>query len=484
MAPRRPPVNQAAASPVPLPPWLRHAIRTVLHFLCDAAAVAAAYKLAYLARFHWHPLTAVFPPIGDIPEWSLYARIMYAVVPLWLMIFWYSSKLYGNPWMGVMDRLLAILKGSVLAGGATLVATYIYGRLAYSRMMLLLAVPSGAALVCVSQALVLWFDRWLSRIEAARPVVLIGSGAVAEMVRERINGRHPGAEIGELRELPQNGELERLLRARPYFEVILLRSSLPHTRILEAAELCDAAGIAFKMVPDLLELRLGEVQMDNGLGLPAYRIQHTSLTRLNFLAKRTFDLVFSSLLLLATAIPLLVIAALIKLESPGPVLFTQKRYGFKGRVFDAFKFRTMVVDAEKKIESVKGLNDQKGAFFKAKRDPRVTRVGKWLRRFSLDEFPQFFNVVLGDMSVVGPRPLALTTGELEALERDFGATAKKRANLLPGITGLWQVSGRSDVSSEQRFSLDLFYIERWSLGLDLEIILKTVPAMIFGKGAY
>jgi len=114
----------------------------------------------------------------------------------------------------------------------------------------------------------------------------------------------------------------------------------------------------------------------------------------------------------------------------------------------------------------------------------VTRVGKWLRRFSLDEFPQFLNVILGEMSIVGPRPLALTTGELESLERDFGATAKKRMNILPGITGLWQVSGRSDVSSEQRFALDLFYVEHWSLGLDLEIILKTVPAMCFGKGAY
>ena len=128
--------------------------------------------------------------------------------------------------------------------------------------------------------------------------------------------------------------------------------------------------------------------------------------------------------------------------------------------------------------------DQKGAFFKAKNDPRVTRVGKWLRRFSVDEFPQFLNVLLGEMSVVGPRPLALTTGEIEALERDFGETAKKRANLLPGITGLWQVSGRSDVTSEQRFSLDLFYIEHWSLGMDLEIILKTPYVMVFGKGAY
>ena len=224
--------------------------------------------------------------------------------------------------------------------------------------------------------------------------------------------------------------------------------------------------------------------MDHHLGLPAYRIKHSSLTRANFMTKRAFDIAFSTALLLASSPLWLLICLLIKLDSPGPVLFKQKRYGYRRRVFDAFKFRTMVVDAEAKIGTVKELNDQKGAFFKSKQDPRVTRVGKWLRRFSLDEFPQFLNALLGDMSVVGPRPLALTTGEVEALERDFGETAKKRMNILPGITGLWQVSGRSDVSSEQRFALDLFYIEHWSIGLDLEIIVKTPAVMLFGKGAY
>ena len=307
---------------------------------------------------------------------------------------------------------------------------------------------------------------------------------MAAVLKERILARHPGAPVRESNTLPEHSELERLLDGTDWYEVIVMRSRETHERILAAAEACDARGIRFAMVPDLLEIRMGEVQMDQHLGLPAYRIKHASLTRANFLSKRIFDVIFSLLVLLASAPLWLLICVLIKLDSPGPILFTQKRYGFRRQPFDAFKFRTMVVDAEKKIESVKGLNDTKGAFFKSKNDPRVTRIGKWLRRFSLDEFPQFLNALLGDMSVVGPRPLALTTGEVEALERDFGATAKKRMNILPGITGLWQVSGRSDVSSEQRFSLDLFYIEHWSLGLDLEIIVKTPAVMIFGKGAY
>jgi len=480
-APLAPPLRQPVAA---LPPWFRHTLRTLLHLAADAAAVAGAYYTAYLVRFHWPLWLKVFPFIGNLPGWSLYRNMLYAVVPLWLMIFWYSSKLYTSPWMNSADRFLQIIKGCLLGAAATMVATYIYERLQYSRMMLLLVFPIAAVYVSLGQALVLWFDAWMSRHEAARPVLLVGGDLLAGEIKQRIAARHPGAAIYQMDALPGPEKLRRALIEQPVTELILLSSSLPHAQILEAAEICDAHGVAFKMVPDLLELRFGEVQMDHSLGLPAYRIQHTSLTRLNFAAKRTFDLAFSAAVLTLTSIPMAAICLLIKLDSRGPVLYKQKRYGMRGRIFEAYKFRTMSCDAESKIDSVQDLNTQAGAFFKAKQDPRVTRAGVWLRRFSLDEFPQFLNVLRGEMSVVGPRPLAMTTGELEKLERDFGATAKKRMNILPGITGLWQVSGRSDVSSEQRFALDLFYIEHWSLGLDLEIILKTAPAMIFGKGAY
>ncbi len=467
-----------------IPAWLRNAARTGLHLALDAAAVVASYGLAYLGRFHWDRWVAAFPITGTLPEWGVYASMLWIVVPLWILLFWYSARLYDSPWMSAADRFLKIVKGCFLGTVAALAATYIYSRLEYSRMMLLLALPISVVLVSLSQALVLWLDAWIARHEAARPVLLVGGGAVARVVQDRIRRRHPEAEIHALDDLPPASELERLLAQNPFYEMILFKSSLPHERILEAAELCESHGAAFKMLPDLLELRLGEVQMDQALGLPAYRIQHGSMTRLNFAAKRAFDLVFC-LLVLILAGPLCALAALlIKLDSPGPALYRQKRLGFKGRVFEACKFRTMSADAESKIASVKDQNIHGGAFFKAKNDPRVTRVGRWLRRFSLDEFPQFINVFNGEMSVVGPRPLALTTGEMENLMRLFGETAKKRLNALPGITGLWQISGRSDVAGDQRFALDLFYIEHWSLGMDLEIILKTVPAMLSAKGAY
>ncbi|MEK7390454.1 MAG: sugar transferase [Elusimicrobiota bacterium] len=473
----------ATTAAVGLPPWLRHALRTSCHLAFDAAAVAAAYRGAFWVRFECASFLSRFPLSGDPVVWLDYQNILYAAIPIWLILF-YSNRLYTSFWATAADRLLHIVKSCALGAGTTLIAAFLYERLAYSRLMLAGVFPISILLVSASQALVLWIDRRLARLEKAKPVLLIGGGAVARLLHERIHDRHPGARVVERLELPSLEELEELLSGDDWYELILLRTSDRHERVLAAAEACDARGVGFKMIPDLLEIRMGEVQMDHHLGLPAYRIKHSSLTRANFLSKRVFDVAFSLFLLTATAPLWLVVCLLIKLDSAGPILFKQKRYGYRRGVFHAFKFRTMVADAEKNIESVKALNDQKGAFFKSKSDPRVTRVGRWLRRFSFDEFPQFLNVLIGDMSVVGPRPLALTTGEVEALEREFGATANKRMNILPGITGLWQISGRSDVSSEQRFALDLFYIEHWSLGLDLEIIVKTPAVMLFGQGAY
>lgn len=480
---RRAEPAETGAPVMGLPPWLRHGLRTVGHIVFDAAAVALAYRAAFWMRFEWAWFVARVPLSGHAESWVKYQVLLNAAVPIWLLLL-RSNRVYTASYMGSADRFLQIVKAAALGALTTLAAAFLYERLAYSRVMLAGVFPFGVVLLCASQTLALWLDDRLARLEAARPVLLVGGGSVAALLTERILARHPGAAVRETATLPEPKDFERLLDETNWYEVIALRSRESHERILAAAEACDARGIRFAMVPDLLEIRMGEVQMDHHLGVPAYRIKHASLTLANFAAKRVFDVVFSSLLLLATSPMWLLICLLIKLEDGGPVLFRQKRYGYRRRVFEAYKFRTMVVDAEKKIDSVKELNDQKGAFFKSKNDPRVTRVGKWLRRFSLDEFPQFLNALLGDMSVVGPRPLALTTGEVEALERDFGETAKKRMNILPGITGLWQVSGRSDVSSEQRFSLDLFYIEHWSLGLDLEIIVKTPAVMIFGKGAY
>ncbi len=194
-------------------------------------------------------------------------------------------------------------------------------------------------------------------------------------------------------------------------------------------------------------------------------------------AKRTFDVVVASVALLLCSPVLAVVAVLIKLDSPGPVLFRQERVGRDGTPFDMIKLRTMCVDAEAKLDELSGSNEANGPLFKIEADPRITRLGRFLRRFSIDEFPQFWNVIRGEMSLVGPRP---------ALEREvaeWDPELRKRLEVPPGLSGLWQVSGRSDTTFEQYRRLDLYYVDNWSFAHDLRVIVKTVWVVLTMKGA-
>ncbi|MBL0058304.1 MAG: exopolysaccharide biosynthesis polyprenyl glycosylphosphotransferase [Elusimicrobia bacterium] len=244
------------------------------------------------------------------------------------------------------------------------------------------------------------------------------------------------------------------------------------------AEISEEAGVIFRIVPDILELRMGELILDESLGLPTFQVKSVSLHGWTYVYKRTFDLFVSVGLLVVGAVPLALLAILIKLDSPGPVFFRQERVGYKGKNFKIFKFRSMSTDAEDRLEELRHLNERPGPLFKIKKDPRITRVGRWIRRLSVDEIPQLFNVLAGDMSLVGPRP------QLPKEAESNDEWARKRLNVLPGISGLWQVSGRAQLSYEEMIELDVFYIEHWSPGLDLKILLKTIPTVFGRQGAY
>jgi lipopolysaccharide/colanic/teichoic acid biosynthesis glycosyltransferase len=206
-------------------------------------------------------------------------------------------------------------------------------------------------------------------------------------------------------------------------------------------------------------------------------------TSLEFFVKRLIDFVGAGVGVVVISPVLMILAVLIRLESRGPIFFRQERMGRDGRPFRIWKFRTMVVDAEERLKELEHLNESDGGvLFKLKKDPRLTRLGPFLRRTSLDELPQLFNVVLGQMSLVGPRPLPLRDCSL-LKERD-GAAFNRRLKVLPGVTGLWQVSGRSLIGVDQMIHLDCHYVESWSLALDVWIILKTVGVLFGGKGAF
>jgi exopolysaccharide biosynthesis polyprenyl glycosylphosphotransferase len=194
--------------------------------------------------------------------------------------------------------------------------------------------------------------------------------------------------------------------------------------------------------------------------------------------KRAFDIVASFLGIVALAPFFVLLALLIKSDSPGPVFYFSRRYGYGGRVFKMWKFRSMVSDADKKLDALKEKNEVDGPIFKIRRDPRITRLGQFLRKYSVDELPQIINVFMGDMSLVGPRPLPIDQVEQEDVKQ------LKRLEVRPGITGLWQVRGRSDLTFQQLIKWDTWYINNWSFTLDLEILLDTIPVVLKGKGAY
>jgi exopolysaccharide biosynthesis polyprenyl glycosylphosphotransferase len=282
-----------------------------------------------------------------------------------------------------------------------------------------------------------------------------------------------------IRALRDLGPLDRLERHfESVDEVLITDPEFPQEAAVDLIDRCHRHGVRVCVAPSTMEILMDRVEFVPGQTLPLFELKLPVFEGIDFVLKRSFDLVMSCLILLALAPLLAFIAIAIRVTSPGPVIYRSLRPGIGGRPFGCLKFRTMHRDAEQRQEELEPHNEKAGALFKIRNDPRVTRVGSVLRRWSLDELPQLFNVLRGEMSLVGPRPLP---------QRDYDRLEdwhRKRYLVLPGITGLWQVSGRSELDFDELVRLDFLYLERWSVFLDLSILLKTVPAVMRTRGAW
>jgi len=275
-------------------------------------------------------------------------------------------------------------------------------------------------------------------------------------------------------------DLRRFLRSNVVDEIVLtlpMRSKHPHAS--EIAQLCEEQGIPLRFASNIFGLKHARSRTEEFEG-DAHITHHrgTMPDGWGAVIKRGLDFSLSLILILFLSPLLLITAVLIRLSSPGPVLFLQERMGLNKRRFHIFKFRTMVVDAERRMKEIEHLNEVSGPVFKIKNDPRLTPVGKFLRKTSIDELPQLLNVLKGDMSLVGPRPMAVR--DYEGFSEDWH---RRRFSVRPGITCLWQVLGRNSIPFEKWMELDLQYIDQWSLWLDFEILMKTIPAVLKGSGA-
>jgi exopolysaccharide biosynthesis polyprenyl glycosylphosphotransferase len=251
-----------------------------------------------------------------------------------------------------------------------------------------------------------------------------------------------------------------------------------HSSASKIAHFCEEMGIIVRLPAGLFDLRLGRTTVEEYEGQSVISIYTGGARRGALIAKRAMDFTVAFVLLAILSPLLLVVALLIKIGSPGPIFFRQKRVGLNKRLFHIWKFRTMVQDAEARLQSLEQHNEVEGPVFKIKNDPRITSIGRFLRKTSIDELPQLLNVLLGDMSLVGPRPLPVR--DYDGFDQDW---QRRRFSVTPGITCLWQVNGRSHLGFDKWMKLDMQYIDEWSFWLDIEILLRTIPAVLKGSGA-
>jgi exopolysaccharide biosynthesis polyprenyl glycosylphosphotransferase len=275
-------------------------------------------------------------------------------------------------------------------------------------------------------------------------------------------------------------KLDSIMRQHAVDEVLVVLPPKHYGPLVEKiVSRCEQEGIIVRVRTEMFELQTAKAYADDLEGLPVLTIRSGPQDDWRLAAKRVIDALGSLALLVMLAPLFALVALLIKLDSRGPIFFTQERIGLNKRRFAMLKFRTMVSGAEEQQATLEELNEAEGPVFKIRNDPRITLIGKFLRRFSIDELPQLVNVLKGDMSLVGPRPLPVRD-----VERIDVASHKRRFSIKPGLTCLWQVNGRSNIGFEEWVRLDLQYIDQWSLGLDILILLKTIPAVFKGPGAY
>jgi exopolysaccharide biosynthesis polyprenyl glycosylphosphotransferase len=486
----RPPA-EAAANARRLPAAARRARRVWSFLALDVIFINIAFVLGYYVRYDLQLILPVNDAnVAPYREYLPFQAVYTAFLLILLAVDGLYSRRRESSWFDLLYRIANATTSVVVI---LIAATFIILPLVYSRLLLLEAgVFTIVLLSGYRLALRVVQARLRRRGVGVDRVLIVGAGELGRAVMRNLVARpelgyhvvgfvDDGLSKGDLGRFKALGGLESIggvLKGERVDEVIITLPWMYHRTIMGLVRSCESQGVRARVVPDVFQLSLSRVDMDDIGGIPIMGLRETRLPRAARLLKRALDFLGAVLALLVLAPLLLLVALLIRLESPGPALFKQQRVGEGGRLFSIRKFRSMRQGAEEEQEQLKAQNEASGPLFKIKADPRLTRLGPWLRRSSVDELPQFINVLRGEMSIVGPRP------GLPSEVAEYHPWHRQRLEVPPGITGLWQVSGRSDVSFDEMCLLDIYYIENWSLALDLIIMLRTIPRVLFGDGAY
>ncbi len=467
---------------------LRHTARPTEAFarFLDLAALTLSLPLAFALYQHVAPLARV-----GWADFGLYWLPLVVTIVAWGGAAWVYRVYDARP-HSLRDEFMRIARAMVLVAFGIFALIFFAHLQWVSRLLTGLYFLVALGLICTNRLLMRSLAHSAGTIPGSpRYYTVVGSGELAAEI------------IGKLRSHPEWGmrlagfvleegaaaadpdcvilgrvpDLGRILEEHVLDDVVF---AVPRERlhaIEDAVKVCEEQGVGVMIALDVL--RFGNARMSVGdlNGLPMLALTRTPSDELALAAKRFFDIAVSFTILFLLSPVFAALALAIKLDSRGPVFFRQRRVGLQGRTFDIFKFRSMHLDAEQRLESLRAHNEMSGPVFKMKNDPRITRVGRFIRRTSLDEFPQFWNVLRGEMSVVGPRP------PLPSEVRQYKRWQRRRLSVKPGITCIWQISGRNNIDFDKWMELDLEYIDQWSLWNDIQICLKTIPAVLGTRGA-
>jgi len=465
----------------------------------DAVLLYFAFWLAYAARYQWE-LGGLVRPADFEPFSTIQSRAL-LFVGFSLLTFLVRGVYRLPRSTGFLDEATMIIGGLTTAMAGVILTAFL-SRFVPSRLVFIYAWALAITLLLLRRYMTRRARRmlWSRGIDVDR-VVVVGAGDSGRRVIQALMGipalgyqvigfvddALSGDELAVATEsglaradrLGITDDLERLIDQYDVDEVIVALPASENGRALRIVEHCRRQDVRFKVVPDLLQLSLDRVDIGEVAGVPLIGLKDAAIRGSNYVIKRSIDVAIAGVVLTVMAIPMTVIALIVRLDSPGPAFYRQRRVGRDGQMFMLTKFRCMVENADEQRAELMAKHDYMDPrLFKLRDDPRLTGAGRWLRRLSLDELPQFVHILRGQMSVVGPRP------QLPEEVETYEEWHRQRLLVTPGLTGLWQINGRSNLTFDEMVRLDLYYAEHWSPWLDLKILLRTIPAVLIGRGAY
>lgn len=475
----------------------RSHLKQFLLRLHDLLLTFLSFGMAYIVRYRFEWFIEVEPVHSQ--AFAVYWPSALSLLIIQPLVFQLVGVYRRRPQGSILGEVFTIASASTLSIVILIISQLFFNPQLYSRLVFLYTACGMTFLIGLSRLVVGRVRRFAhQRGVGNERILLVGTGEYGRMVmrnivvrpelgwellgflREEEDGEDKG-DIGRFKMLGPISHLATVVEDLRPDRVIICLSWRNYTLVEETLQFCLDQEVPAQVVPNLFQVTRRQIKLETLNGVPLLSVQSLSLTGGNYLLKRLLDIVLLILVFVPSVMIGALVAIAILIESRGPVIYSQIRIGRNRQPFRVYKFRSMIPGAEEgqeALEDLEDLNTASDSLFKIKDDPRRTRVGRFLRSFSLDEMPQFINVMKGEMSFIGPRP---------ALPREVERYADwhlKRLSVMPGITGLWQVSGRSDLTFGEMVLLDIYYAENWNLALDLEIALRTVPAVLLRRGAY